>query len=198
MRFKPVREVPAAIAAKIPAAASVFAQHGFDDARIDDVARHVGVPRATLYYYFSGKEDILAFLLRSLLDEVATEVERSARIGGDGITRLTQILRAQLEILAAHPDTAQLLTANLGRAGRLTDIAAAVDAAFHGPVRAVVQAGIDDGSIHPVDVERTTSAVFGAVLHTGLHEIVVHGRLDPDDVLASVAAVVLRGLATSA
>jgi AcrR family transcriptional regulator len=190
-----VREVPAAIAAKIPAAASVFAEHGFDDAKIDDVARSIGVPRATLYYYFSGKEDILAFLLRTLLEDVAAEVQRAVSGEGDGVARLRAALRAQLEVLAGNPETAQLLVANIGRAGRLADIAVAVNAAFHDPVITILRAGIEDGSIRGVDPERAASALFGAVILTGLHEIVLHGRLDPDDVLDDVSTVVLDGLA---
>jgi TetR/AcrR family transcriptional regulator len=190
-----VREVPAAIAAKIPAAASVFAEHGFDDAKIDDVARSIGVPRATLYYYFSGKEDILAFLLRTLLEDVAAEVQRAVSGQGDGVARLRAALRAQLEVLAGNPETAQLLVANIGRAGRLADIAVAVNAAFHDPVITILRAGIEDGSIRGVDPERAASALFGAVILTGLHEIVLHGRLDPDDVLDDVSTVVLDGLA---
>ena len=194
-RFKPVREVPAAIAAKIPAAASVFAEQGFDAARIEDVARSIGVPRATLYYYFAGKEDILAFLLRSLLEDVATAVQQAVATRASGAKRLMAVLGAQLEVQAAQPQTALLLVANIGRAGRLTDIAADVDAAFHAPVRAVLADGIADGSIREVDIERATSAIFGAVILTGLHEIVANGGFDPDEVLADVAAVVLRGLA---
>lgn len=190
-----MREVPAAIAAKIPAAASVFAEHGFDDAKIDDVARSIGVPRATLYYYFSGKEDILAFLLRTLLEDVAAEVQRAVSGEGDGVARLRAALRAQLEALAGNPETAQLLVANIGRAGRLADIAVAVNAAFHDPVITILRAGIEDGSIRGVDPERAASALFGAVILTGLHEIVLRGGLDPDDVLDDVSIVVLDGLA---
>ena len=190
-----MREVPAAIAAKIPAAASVFAEHGFDDAKIDDVARSIGVPRATLYYYFSGKEDILAFLLRTLLEDVAAEVQRAVSGEGDGVARLRAALRAQLEVLAGNPETAQLLVTNIGRAGRLADIAVAVNAAFHDPVITILRAGIEDGSIRGVDPERAASALFGAVILTGLHEIVLNGRLDPDDVLDDVSTVVLDGLA---
>ena len=189
-----MRQVPADIAAKLPAAAAVFAEHGFDDAKIDDVAKRIGVPRATLYYYFAGKEDILAFLLRSLLDDVAAEVQRAVSADGDGVTRLRAALRAQLEVLAGNPETAQLLVANIGRAGRLADIAVAVNAAFHGPVSSILTDGIKDGSIRTVDVERAASALFGAVILTGLHEIVLHGALDPDAVLDDVSTVVLDGL----
>ena len=74
------RAVPPAIASKLPAAAAVFAEHGVDDTSIKDVSELIGVPRATLYYYFAGKEDILAFLLQSLLDDIARPRGRRARI----------------------------------------------------------------------------------------------------------------------
>lgn len=55
--------------------------------------------------------------------------------------------------------------------------------------------GIAEGTLRAVDVERASSAVYGAVILAGLHEIVVHGALTPDDVLRDVETVVLDGLA---
>ncbi len=191
------RVIPPDIVSKLPRAAAVFAEHGFEAAKIDDVSHAIGVPRATLYYYFAGKEDILAFLLQSLLGDVAARVGDAVASAGPAVDRLRAVLEAQLEVLGANPQTAQLLVANLGRAGRLTDIASAVDAAFHQPVRTLLAAGAADGSLRPVNPERTASAIFGAVVLTGLHEIVVRGNLDSGEVLADVEALVLGGLATS-
>jgi TetR/AcrR family transcriptional regulator len=189
------RAVPPAIASKLPAAAAVFAEHGVDDTSIKDVSELIGVPRATLYYYFAGKEDILAFLLQSLLDDIARRVADAHASGDAAIHRLRAVLAAQLEVLGANPDAAQLLVANLGRAGRLSEIASAVDAAFHEPVRDLLAAGAADGSLRPVNVERTASAIFGAVALVGLHEIVFRGALDPVEVLDDVEKLLLCGLA---
>ena len=41
---------------------------------IEDVAAATGVAKATLYYYFTGKEEILAFLLQDTLAHIADEV----------------------------------------------------------------------------------------------------------------------------
>jgi len=189
------RAVPPAIASKLPAAAAVFAEHGVDGTSIKDVSELIGVPRATLYYYFAGKEDILAFLLQSLLDDIARRVADALASGEAAIHRLRAVLATQLEVLGANPDAAQLLVANLGRVGRLSDIASAVDAAFHEPVRDLLAAGAADGSLRPVNVERTASAIFGAVALVGLHEILFRGALDPSEVLEDVEELLLRGLA---
>lgn len=191
------RAVPSDIVTKLPGAAAVFAQRGFETARIDDIARAIGVPRATLYYYFAGKEDILAFLLQSLLDEMAARVAAAVATPGPAIDRLRAVLEAQLQVLGDNPETAQLLVANLGRVGRLTDIATAVDAAFHEPVRTLIAAGASDGSLRQVNVERTASAIFGAVALVGLHEIVVRGSLQSAEVLTDLEQLLLEGLATT-
>lgn len=39
-------------------AASAFAQHGFAGARLEDIAREVGITRAMVYYYFGGREGL--------------------------------------------------------------------------------------------------------------------------------------------
>ena len=50
------RAVPEALAGKLTAAAGDFAP-SFDEVRMEDIAAASGVPRATLYYYFAGKDD---------------------------------------------------------------------------------------------------------------------------------------------
>ncbi|HEY9555340.1 MAG TPA: hypothetical protein VIR58_01330 [Acidimicrobiales bacterium] len=70
-----------------------------------------------------------------------------------------------------------------------------MDAAIHEPVRDLPAAGAADGSLRPVNVERTASAIFGAVALVGLHEILFRDALDPVEVLDDVEGLLLRGLA---
>jgi hypothetical protein len=43
----------------LKAARKVFAEKGYDGARVDEIAREAGINKAMLYYYFSSKENIL-------------------------------------------------------------------------------------------------------------------------------------------
>jgi AcrR family transcriptional regulator len=58
------------------AALDVYRRDGFATARIDDIARAVGVSRGTFYFHFPAKEDVLADLLREAEANVARAVER--------------------------------------------------------------------------------------------------------------------------
>ena len=190
-----MRVVPKGIAERLEAAAEVFADHGFDQTRIGDLAEATGVPRATLYYYFAGKEDILAWLLRRMLAEMAEAVAVAAAGPGTARDRLEAVLRAKVEVQARHPATCRALMADLGRAGRIPEIAAAIQEAFHQPVRRLLAEGEADGSLRPVgDPETTASAVYGAVTTAAAHYLVADNRVDTDRVAAEVTTFLLSGL----
>lgn len=48
----------------------LFSEVGFDNARVDDIAKESGVNKALIYYYFTSKDEILETLFASLIDDV--------------------------------------------------------------------------------------------------------------------------------
>jgi AcrR family transcriptional regulator len=192
-RLVSTRTVPASLAGKLTAAAA-----GFDsaaDVRMDDIAAASGIPRATLYYYFAGKDDVLAFLLRSMLDDLRRSVGTALAVGGDTRARLESVVRALLAQLAASRAASQLLLTNLGRAGRLGDIASGIEAGFHAPVRRVLGEGIATGDVRDIDVEVAATAIFASVAVVGLQSLFVTGSLDVDATADRLLAVFWSGMA---
>ena len=57
----------------LEAAIGVFAQHGFDAATTDDIARAAGLSKGGLYWHFKSKDDILAAILMQLFDQELME-----------------------------------------------------------------------------------------------------------------------------
>lgn len=184
------------MAERLARAADAFAEHGFESVRIEDIAKATGIPRATLYYHFRSKENVLGFLLRSMLEEAGVAVERAVSAEAPAPERLRGVVDAHLTVMAANPATARLLAGNLTGADALDDIAAAIQSTFHEPVAQLLVDGIDEGSFRPVDVERVTSALFGAVVVSGLRELVLASELDIAAVGEAVVTLVLDGLAT--
>lgn len=62
------------------AAQAVFAQKGFDGARVDEIARAAGVNKALIYYYFKSKEEILHALLHLAIGEIGTRLGNPAEL----------------------------------------------------------------------------------------------------------------------
>lgn len=56
----------------INAAIQLFSQKGFDATRVNDIASSANVNKALIYYYFNSKEDILDFMVHSILDNAVS------------------------------------------------------------------------------------------------------------------------------
>jgi AcrR family transcriptional regulator len=59
----------------LAAALDEFSLHGFEAARLDEVARRAGIAKGTIYLYFQGKESLFQELVRSMLTPVVGTIE---------------------------------------------------------------------------------------------------------------------------
>lgn len=190
-----MREIPAQIAERLSAAAELFAERGLNDTKIEDIAAATGIAKATLYYYFAGKEDILAFLLHDSLHQIATEVAVIVGTEGSGAQRLHEVIAAQLRLMAERPAVCRALIGDLGRAGRMPVIADMISTAYFQPVETLLRAGAADGSLVAVDNTRATAiALFGAVTTSALTYLVTDDALDEDLVAHTIHDLLFVGL----
>ena len=60
----------------LAAAASIISERGYHAASMQDIAKAVNLQKASLYYHFSGKQQILLALLDSGLDMLIHEMEQ--------------------------------------------------------------------------------------------------------------------------
>ena len=88
----------------LEAAERVFADKGFDDAKMEEIAAESGLSLGTLYSVFQGKAE----LFRAVHEVRDAEVLQRAIDGARGLTSPLDMLlagvRAYVEFFAAHPD----------------------------------------------------------------------------------------------
>lgn len=190
-----MKEVTDNIAAALPRAAAVFATRGLDGTRMEDIVAATGIPRPTLYYHFSSKEEILAWLLARLMRDLAIDVGQILDRDEAARDRLHAVVGAYLGLFAEHRELTTVLLTDLGRITRIPELADAIWASFHEPVRKLLHAGASDGSLRVVDDELTASSIFGAVTMVGLHYIVTGQPIDPDASATKIQDLLLQGLA---
>lgn len=190
--------MPASVANKLYAASDLIAHSGLANTKIEDIAAASGVPKATLYYYFTGKDEILAFLLRDSLSLLAQEVADAADAPGSGRERLAAVITVQIAHTMDRPGSSRALVGDLGRAIRLPELATAVQEAFYDPIARVLHAGAADGSLRSLDdAEAGAVSIFGAIMMTAM----LHNLIKSDKAVAEVAGgvidLIVNGLAPS-
>lgn len=85
----------------LAAAEEVFAEKGFDGARVDEIARRAGVNKALLYYYFESKEQILRALTEKHFKEIVEAKQCFVEnLSPDEPDLMDRIGRHSMELLA--------------------------------------------------------------------------------------------------
>ncbi len=190
-----MRTVPPSMAEKLMAAAELFADRGLDGTKTEDIAAATGVPKATIYYYFEGKEQVLSFIFGVVLDAVRDAVASAVAGPGPAADRLRAVIRNHLQVFATFPHASQALHFDLGRAARLPEVAARSNASFIEPVATLLAEGEEDGSLRPVPDQRLTAvAVLGAISTAAIHVTAIDVGPPVEALEAVIAPLVLAGL----
>lgn len=80
-------------------ALTVFKEKGLEGAKIDEIARVAGFGKATLYYYFTSKEEIFSALLLSGWRSLWRELEEIARGDDSPRTLFIAMLKKIVELV---------------------------------------------------------------------------------------------------
>ncbi len=97
----------------IEAAIEVFAQKGFQHARISDIARQAGVADGTIYIYFDNKDDILLSLFEDKISEMLNALDEQLEGIDDPFDRIRTFSRFHFQQVKENPRLAEVLQVEL-------------------------------------------------------------------------------------
>lgn len=93
----------------LDAAERIFAELDYSAARLEDVARAVGIRRASIIYYFPTKHDLYEAVQETAYSKMASFVRRRIDVGDSHSERLLALLDATLDFLVARPTLARII-----------------------------------------------------------------------------------------
>ncbi len=97
----------------IRAAIKVFADKGFFNARIADIAKEAGVADGTIYLYFNNKYDILLSLFEEEIDKIISEVRKLIDKETDPERMLAAFAHHYLNLLRDNKELVEVLQMEL-------------------------------------------------------------------------------------
>lgn len=86
----------------LEAAAEVFKEKGFGATSINDIAARMGSDRASVYYYYGGKQEIYLDLIRRAVEQIVVIAETTADEIGPATVRLRNLFEATLDGYERH------------------------------------------------------------------------------------------------
>jgi len=95
------------------AATKVFAQNGYFQSQVADVARVAGVAAGTVYLYFKSKDDLLVSIFERSMNDVLAEGRAAIENVADPAARLSKLAHLHLERLGRDKDLAVVFQVEL-------------------------------------------------------------------------------------
>jgi TetR/AcrR family transcriptional regulator, fatty acid metabolism regulator protein len=147
------------------AAIKVFAENGFFNSKVSDVAKAAGVADGTVYLYFKNKDDILRSIFDQAMALFIAEARKEIKRFEDPAEKLRRIAELHLEKLGADRDLAIVFQVELrGSTKFMEEFSNAAFAEYLGIIKEVFvegqQKGIFRGDLNPTVCAKI---LFGAL-----------------------------------
>lgn len=157
---------PAAQRKRILEAATIaFSQHGFDGARVDEIARAAGVNKAMLYYHYGEKDRLYAFVLSETVDRILAALHEAVDPIDDPAEKLRAVARTIADAAEENPALAPMLLREIAAGGSgLPDDTIRKVAGIFQFVGKVLDQGRESGAFREVDPVITHMILVGSML----------------------------------
>ncbi|MFJ4156992.1 TetR/AcrR family transcriptional regulator [Pseudomonas sp. NPDC089752] len=84
-------------------AMALFAEKGFGQVSMRELAAHVGLTAGSLYHHFPSKQDLLYDLIEELYEELQATLELGRRAVARGTSALSSLIEAHWQLHAERP-----------------------------------------------------------------------------------------------
>jgi AcrR family transcriptional regulator len=93
----------------LEAAEASFGALGYHGTRLHDIARRVGVQKASIFHHFASKQDLYRAVLAQDLGETEETVRRALGAEGGAIDKIRALAEAYVDLVVAHPARTKIL-----------------------------------------------------------------------------------------
>ncbi|HEX9160199.1 MAG TPA: TetR/AcrR family transcriptional regulator [Thermoanaerobaculia bacterium] len=147
------------------AAVDVFAQNGYFNAKVSEIAKAAGVADGTIYLYFDGKEDLLITIFREHTRNYLQSLERDLSTISRPEDRMRVAIRHHLETLGRDRPLAIVSQVELRHSLKFMSLLSQQEVAdYLNILRKIVEHGQGEGvfrrNLHP---QLVAKAVFGVL-----------------------------------
>ena len=178
------------------AARTVFAEKGYGEALISDIAERAGVVDGSIYRFFANKRDLLVKMVEHWYEEMlANDNEQFASVRGT-CNRIRFVVHHHLATIRREPALSRLVFMELRpdpdyRKTRLFQL----NQAYTHRIIDIVKAGVAEGEFRPeISPSLVRDMIYGAIEHRTWAFLRGEGDFEIDQTADSITEIVYRGL----
>lgn len=93
----------------LQAAASLFAEKGFEAVSMRMIAEQAGVSKANVFHHFGSKESLYLAVMREAIDQSTTSLQRASTSTDSSAQRLQEFSAQHLKVILDNPERSRLI-----------------------------------------------------------------------------------------
>ena len=177
----------------VEAAVELFAKTGYKGTSMRDIARAVGIRKASLYHHFESKQEILLTILDMGLERLIAPLEEVVASETSAEAKLRAAIQHHATLIATNPGVATLFFyEDYALDDGLRDHYVRRRDEFEAIFRRILQEGMDAGVFRRSDVSISAHALLGMV-NWSTRWYRPQGRLSIEEIAQSFADLFLFG-----
>jgi TetR/AcrR family fatty acid metabolism transcriptional regulator len=102
----------------IRAATTVFAQKGFYNSKVSEIAKEAGVADGTIYLYFRNKDDILITVFEEQMKDIINNMRHELDSETDPLKKLERFALFHLNIIETQKELAEVLQVEIRQSSK--------------------------------------------------------------------------------
>jgi AcrR family transcriptional regulator len=180
----------------LKAAEGIFAQKGFQSATISDIAKKAKVSEATIYEYFSSKEELLFAIPAQTIKEYHEKNQEILPYIQGAANKLRFLTKRHLGLYADNPDYANVVMLNLkvNRNFLKTDAYKIVQSSADKYVQ-IIKEGMDSGELRSdINPYVVRSMIWGTIEHSVTRKSMLGQPNDLHSLADDIANTVFDGI----
>ncbi len=180
----------------LEAAIAVFAERGFHNSRVADVAARAGVADGTIYLYFKNKEELLMTAINSAFDGFMKHARTEIAAIDSPVDKLRRLAFLHLDALGSNRDLAIVLQMELRQSVRFLEAFSHHQMVeYFGLVRECIRDGQQKGLLRPELHEKiAANCFFGALDEMVTSWVLADHEYPLSQAAETVADIILKGL----
>ncbi len=175
-------------------AAGIFAQKGYHQTTVEEIARTLGVSKGTIYYHFKNKEDLYLSIIREGINLLQKSLRRAVDDSATPRDKIKNLIQSHLAFYEKEKDMVFLFMKELCGADLQREVLVKMLSGCLQIIGDTVEEGIKDGVFRDIDREITTVSLFGMITVSALHYIVHSKKIPHGQIGAAIEQILFQGL----
>ena len=184
----------------LKAAVKVFAQRGFYNAKVSQIAKHAGIADGTIYLYFKNKDEILISIFEEEMAKFIFKVRKKIESEPGIKSKLRIFVKTHLNFVKKNPKLAQVFQLELRQSNKfIKEYAGSKLKEYLNVAGDIFEEGQRQGiirkDIHPGLMKR---ALFGSLDEVATHWVLMkNGKYDLEKSAEQIADIFMSGIITT-